>query len=41
VELGALADETTDFVFDAGDGAGAFRNTIRLSNDANGKARNY
>jgi len=41
VELGALAEDTTDFVFDAGDGAGAFRNTIHLSKDSKGKTRNY
>jgi len=36
IELGPLSDETTDFVFDAGDGQGAFRNTIHLAKKAKG-----
>jgi len=31
IELGPLATATTDVVFDAGDGRGAYRNVIRLS----------
>jgi len=40
-ELGTLGDTTTDIVFDAGDGRGAFRNVVRLSKNAKGTARDY
>jgi DNA-binding beta-propeller fold protein YncE len=41
IELGPLSDDTTDFVFDAGDGQGAFRNTIHLYKNAKGTAFQY
>jgi YVTN family beta-propeller protein len=39
VELGALTDPTVDFLFDAGNGAGAYRNTVRVGSA--GASRSY
>jgi hypothetical protein len=36
IELGPLSDATTDFVLDAGDGQGAFRNTVRIARKGRG-----
>jgi len=41
IELGPLSGTTTDVVLDAGDGKGAFRNVIHLSNDPKGVNRTY
>jgi len=41
VELGPLTSPTTDVVIDAGDGAGAYRNVIRLSRPTKGATRTY
>ncbi len=41
VEIGTFPGSSTDIVIDTGNGQGAYRDTIRLSNNTKGTLRNY